>query len=722
MKNKSTKVPASRGVNTLMLALIMLAFHADLFPQEAAPSLQAEYVKGKGYGYIDPQTRKMVIKPQFNNAYEFHKGFAVVRNKKNDYTIINTTGKSLVPASPSEIKQYTDPDIFTYWDPKKGMRGVLDYSMRQVVPAQYNKITVIGKVIVATVYGSEKTLNMDVSDIYNSRFELVVPEKVEGKIQETVPGYLTNGYPSRRRGLMTTEGRLIIPFDREEVVLYKDHGLVLAEYEPNAWQFYRLDGSLISDHKFERFQPDKSGYFMVRMNGKWGMFRERLVTQCLYDQAEQADYADGTFILQKDKKYGVTDTTGLEIVPYKFEKVARHGDETFVVAENKRYGLYNRSGKSIIPCVLDSIPPKPENWGIILADSWGRYGCIMVDGTQAVPFILDEDYVQADYRSAAAYLKKALEISPGHPELIYLNALGYCSTLSRDDAAAHITRLMEGYRDNKDAPDGLNYLMSKVYADQDKIPQASMAALYAQPSIYGHRAFMYLADKMVKKEEFSLARVYYGDAGMYLNKEEAKAKDMMVLEEMKKRGLLNERPTMISGEPAKPAVADLPTTLMGFASRDRVDYAGDYRYKRLFTFSEAVAGVPAGFRLPTREDWLKLIRHIADNERLSSGKEHLAVYDIGLGWNTRYIEEGVLQNRQYTTKSKDTYSLGISPLRSYFDVVGMTDYEQSFDLIRYWIVPTTHEGRSVNCIEISHEGFEFLNQSTGTACVRYVKK
>lgn len=722
MKDYSAYVPSARRVSTLILALILLTFTVDLFPQETATTLKSEYVKGKGYGYIDTQTRKMVIKPQYDMAYEFHKGLAVVRFKNKDYTIINTKGKSVYPKSEERIGQYSDPEFFTYWDSKKRGLGALDYNMKQVIPAQYNKITVIGKVIIATTYGSEKTLFKDVSDIYNSRFELIVPQKVEGKIEETGPGYITNSLSGVRKGLITTEGKLIIPFDREDVAVLKDHGIVMAEYEPYSWQFYRLDGSLISDLKFESFRSDKSGYFWVRKDGKWGLFRERLLTQCLYDQAEQVDYADGTFILQKDNKYGVTDTTGTEIVPYRFDKVTRHDDQTFLVEQYKRYGLYNRSGKSIIACALDSIPMKPENGGIILADSWGRYGCIMVDGTQAVPFILNEDYVLADYRSASAYLKKVMEISPGHPELIYLNALGYCSNLSLDEAAAYISRLIAGYKDKRDAPDGIHYLMTKLYTDQDKIEEAAMSAFYAHPSVYGHRAYMYLADKLVQKENFSLARVHYNNAGIYMNKEEANAKDALVLEEMRKRGLLNEKPTIISGQPAKTAVADLPTTLMGFAREDRADYAGNYRWKRLFTYNEAVAGVPAGFRLPTREDWLKLIRHISDNERLSSGREHMAVYDIGLGWDTRYTEQGVLQDRQYTTRSKDTYGLGISPLRRYNDVVGMSDYYQRFDIIRYWIEPTTHEGRSVNCIEISHDGFEYLNASVGTACVRYVKK
>jgi hypothetical protein len=52
----------------------------------------------------------------------------------------------------------------------------------------------------------------------------------------------------------------------------------------------------------------------------------------------------------------------------------------------------------------------------------------------------------------------------------------------------------------------------------------------------------------------------------------------------------------------------------------------------------------------------------------------------------------------------------------------MTDYEQGFEIIRYWIVPTTHEGRSVNCIEISSDGFEFINQTGSTAFVRYIRK
>ncbi|MDM8002156.1 MAG: WG repeat-containing protein [Bacteroidota bacterium] len=720
MRIESGSVPFARRVNIIILALL-LAFQASVLPQEVTSSPVPVYISGKGYGYEDPVTGTVVIKPQFENAYSFHGGLAVVRNKNKSYSIINTRGKSVYPSSESDIKQYTDPEIFTYWDSKKSGRGVLDYNLKMVIPAEYNEITVVGKVIVVKIFGFLNPLNKDISGIYNSSYELVVPVKFDGKFEETEPGYISNTYGTRV-GLITTEGKIIIPFDRLAVRIYKEDGLVMAKDTTSAWQAYNLDGSLMSDLKFEEFQPGKSGYFTVRMNGKWGVFKEKLLTQCLYDEVDETDYADGTFILKKENKSGVTDTAGNELVPYKYDVVSRHGKETFLVAERNKYGLYNRSGKSILPCILDSIPPKPENGAIILTDGTGKYGCITVDGTQVVPFVLDEAYVLNNYSVASAYLKKMLEFSPTHPELIYLNALGYCSKLNSEDAFEYLNNILAGYAEKRDAPKGIHYLISKLYTDQGKASEASLAALYAQPSIYGHRAYIYLGDMMFKKENFSYARVYYDYAGIYVNKEVAEAKDRIVVEEMKKRGLFRESTSLTSGQATAENAANLPTTLMGFTKADRMEYAGDYKFKRLFTYEEAVIGTPAGFRLPGIDDWAKLIRYIADDSRIPQGSEYLAVRLMGEGWTSSFTEEGVLKNTTYTVNSKDRYGLGIMPLRKYNNTLEVSEFEQGHNIISYWIEPATYEGSRVNCVEITTSGFSFVYRSASKACVRYVRK
>ncbi|MRR22657.1 hypothetical protein EG830_06715 [bacterium] len=521
---------------------------------------------------------------------------------------------------------------------------------------------------------------------------------------------------------MTTEGKLIIPFEKSFILVYKDAGIAMVLDETSKWKAFNLEGKQVSDLSFDDYRATGAGCFLVEMNDKWGLFREKLLTPCVYDWTVEPDYASGTFILQKERKFGVTDSTGRETVPYQYEQVSRYGNEMFLVSSGKKSGLYNSSGKVIIPCEFDSIPPQPENDCFILKDNLGRYGCITVDGTRAVPFILDEKYVLSDYKSASLYLKKMLEFSPGHPELIYLNALGYCNGLNRDDSFAYLRNLLAGYRDERDAPEGVHYLISKLYADQDKISEASMAALYAQPSVYGHRAYMYLADKLFKKEDFNMARVYYGYAGIYLNREEAEAKDRMVVEEMKKRGLLKESFSITSGTATAANAASLPTTLMGFAKTDRMEYGGSYQFKRLFTYEEAVTGAPAGFRLPRVDDWAKLVRYIADDSRIPQGSEYLAVRLIGEGWSSTYTEEGVLRNTSYSVNSKDSYGLGIMPLRRYSNTLEVSEYEQGNNIIAYWIEPTTFEGKRVNCVEITTSGFSFVYRSVSKACVRYIKK
>ncbi|MHC1733869.1 MAG: WG repeat-containing protein [Bacteroidales bacterium] len=721
MRRQTAHGAPGRRAKILIVSFIMLAFSLAAVSQGTTAPLKPVYsAEKKLYGYVDTLTSKLVIKYQYKKAGRFHNGLAAVQ-KDDHYGIIDTKGKAVYPINNVSITVNTDPDAFIVRDGKNYKYGALDFNLKQVIPFEYDNIYPIGNVLVTSRFETINGRLTELSGIYNRKFEMVLPAELTSRPEEKTKGYISNtvGGPV---GLMTKTGETVIPFDKNFILIYDNGRTILVQDKMNKWQAYRLDGSLISDLTFDNYRSPVEGCFPVEMNGKWGLFRDGLIVPCIYDRGDNIDIAGGTFILTKQNRQGVTDSTGREIVPYNFDKVARYGKDMFLVTNGNKSGLYNRTGKEIIPCSFAQIPAQPVNGCFILTDDGGRYGCITEEGTRLVPFVLDEYYVKDNYSTAKGYLNKLLEVSPLHPEILYLAAFGYYHNAKPEDALAYVNNLIALAGDSMEANSSLRSVRSLIYTVMDNFTAAERDALSAMPTMYSSKAFIFMGDRKFIQEDFNMAKKYYGYAGIYVNKEEAEAKELMAVGELKKRGLYKVERLEIGDGGRKSEVADLPVTLMGFAKSDRMEYAGNSQFKRLFTYSEAVAGIPAGFRMPTYEDWMKLVKHIVDDRRLSYNYEFHAVGYIGRGWNSSSTTEGVLKDKTYTNYSQDTYGLGIAPLRSYSYTVGLSDYEERNDIIRYWIEPGYHKGSQVNCITITIDGFNFSFQTTSKACVRYVKK
>jgi len=167
--------------------------------------------------------------------------------------------------------------------------------------------------------------------------------------------------------------------------------------------------------------------------------------------------------------------------------------------------------------------------------------------------------------------------------------------------------------------------------------------------------------------------------------------------------------------------AVIPTTILKFTNADRKEASGSNTYKMLYTFNEAVAGTPQGYRMPIADDWVKLFEHIKKDQYDRYGRQDAnGAYYVGTGWSKTYYTEGVVYNKATTYNSQNSYDLNISPLRSHKNI-GLTGDER-VNYIDYWLEPAYYKGKKVNRIHFNDDGYEFQFVDGGIACVRYVKK
>jgi tetratricopeptide (TPR) repeat protein len=435
---------------------------------------------------------------------------------------------------------------------------------------------------------------------------------------------------------------------------------------------------------------------------------------CLYDAGYGTEYANGLFILKKGSKYGVTDSTGKEIVPYTFDKVSWHNKNMFLAVKDDKYGIINSLGTVVIPCTMKSSPPQPINGYFIFFDSNKKYGCIKEDGTPVVPFVVDEDFAKTNYKTAAPYLAKMLTINPDDQWVIYLDALGYCSSAKSKDALDYVTRSINKFSDKKiSVPEQLYYIRAIVYTELNDYVAAKDDASRGG-SEWGKRAYLYMADKKFQQKDFQGANDFYVRAYVPPTDE----RRIRVTDELKKQGI--QKPTVQNVIHLTPD-AVIPTTILGFTNSDRKEASGGNSYKMLYSYNEAVAGTPKGYRMTTVDDWVKLFEYIKKDQYDRYGRQGVdgANY-VGKGWSKTYYTEGVMRDKATTYSSANAYDLNISPLRSHKDI-GLTGDER-VNYIDYWMEPAYYKGKKVNRIGFDDDGYRFEYVEGGNACVRYVKK
>ena len=94
----------------------------------------------------------------------------------------------------------------------------------------------------------------------------------------------------------------------------------------------------------------------------------REVIYCKYDYAY--DFHEGFAVVQLNRKIGLINTQGKEIIPFIFDTIEII-DSVIMVGLNYQYGVINYNGEYILPCQYDDI--KVFNKRIIAKKSKTNY-------------------------------------------------------------------------------------------------------------------------------------------------------------------------------------------------------------------------------------------------------------------------------------------------------------------------------------------------------------
>lgn len=422
----------------LLTCLFALFFSGTLFAQQLTISVDK---KGK-VGFCD-QNGKVVVKHQYDSAFPFSNGVAVVMKGKK-YGVINEAGKIVLPLKYSSISSWTS-DLFLVNDGKKV--GLASYSGIIVLPVKYSYISkpnCYDRALIAlggkTYTSGVKSYRMNAKyGIINSRGAVMVEAKYKGLYEFSLDASkekamhegkrldcsnrLTNdtlltdckylGFSKgilggQRAGLLDENGNQLIKEGMYNYILYPKNDMVryyITSKKQTICGYYNLiDRSVVQVAVFTKPMADITfwthGDFtgeLAPVNGKIWKFVNKAGKEVRsgYTSLIHSEYLrlwaakeDNKWIVFDENNSDVKELSGYEYIGFPYDK---NDKAIFSVSRDGKYGCIDKSGKTIIPFEYDQI--MGNRYDCFVAKKKDMWGVLSIDNKVLVPCSYNSIYL-----------------------------------------------------------------------------------------------------------------------------------------------------------------------------------------------------------------------------------------------------------------------------------------------------------------------------------------
>lgn len=286
----------------------------------------------------------------YSEVYEFHDSLAIVKGGLSSYGVIDRNGNLVIPCDYTALEKCGP--VF-YACQFKDSWGVIDKNGKELVPCRYKKDDVI-----------------------------VFPD--EGYIRYKVENERSYGCTYYFKDFNGNKH-----FDKGSYIATFNEGIASAYLSDVSYKWYGFvdkTGKTVISPRYE----DPATFF----NGM------AMVTECKENGDRIVTFIDkqGKDVMKVVKNgdlYGVVDTSGKEVVPYKFKSIDCYDSGYLLVTGmNKLQGIWNIKERKEIATTMYEIWPNDDNVlccetfikdSIIIVKRGSNYGAINTDGKEIVP-------------------------------------------------------------------------------------------------------------------------------------------------------------------------------------------------------------------------------------------------------------------------------------------------------------------------------------------------
>ena len=347
---------------------------------------------GGKWGYVD-DAGKWALRPEYESRFHHENGYvALVKGKK--YGIADCSGNIIVPFI---------YDVIYHWgnvnSARKGEKhALIDIKNNTLLtPFKYKNIY--------SIYGGRDYALVQKNrrwGIINNKGEIIVKYKYDYDIRNPIRHYFEEGYGAYSKngkwGFLDNNFKEVLPFIYDGAVNFSgDRGLVKKKGE---WVFIDKNGNVIGNIPIQvsnKYAPsfrkglvyvidvNEDSYILLNSSG-----------EVLYklDDIDGYDFdkkGNNRIRVSKDNKWGIIDTLGNIIVPFRYSSIKYLPNNQMLVSANRKYGLLdiNSDYKEFIPTEYDWISQNTENsFSVKLND---KYGIIDAENNIIVP--IENDFI-----------------------------------------------------------------------------------------------------------------------------------------------------------------------------------------------------------------------------------------------------------------------------------------------------------------------------------------
>lgn len=332
-------------------------------------------VSGSAYGYINDKGN-FIIKPKYQNAYDFNEFGTAVVEKNNVMGIINLRGDYVVKPIYDSISPYKEGRAVYVL---KGSMGVMDERGKAITKKAYNFIGDYneGRAVFG-VNNPEGDYVYGYLDRYGK--EIVSPRFLEAT--EFNDGVALVKSKTKEYGLISRDGRLTNKYKYGYVSQYGDRALIFADSINGPFGYINKKGEVIIEPIYKMANGFKDGLAVVSTenvyNSKYGAINLKgsYVYQPIYSEINPL--GEGRFALGKpigDPKnigsnvYAIGDTTDKRLTGFEYLVVGSYERGLSYVSNNLSTFFIDKKGRIVkgLPVARGSGTLRLKN-NIILAD------------------------------------------------------------------------------------------------------------------------------------------------------------------------------------------------------------------------------------------------------------------------------------------------------------------------------------------------------------------
>jgi len=378
--------------NYLILFLLLIGFGLQAQESQPLPGSSVRY-----YRLINRENKE-IIPPVYTKMEKLSSDYLSVE-EMNNRGVINKKGKTVVPADHAFLTYVNDKLFivgdFTY---EHGYQyGVVNERNKVLLPFEYEEIKHWKDDLFFVKKGQWGVINLKGEEIQPMMYNWVIPYD-NGLAAVRISG---------RFAMMTTQWELVTPFSYEPAS-FNEGIIVSATGLFGNFGAYDLKGNTIVpyDRGYNWISPFVDGYaYFQTKEDRWGVINDKgeeiipaiysfVATNTIRMEGQedaQPIFSDGLACVADGYDYGAIDKEGSVVIPFIYNFIYPFRDGC-AIAVNKqgKYGVINTKGEEVIPFRFDRIDfPFVNGYASAvrnISESESKMGIIDIEGNIIMPF------------------------------------------------------------------------------------------------------------------------------------------------------------------------------------------------------------------------------------------------------------------------------------------------------------------------------------------------